>query len=192
MSIGNNLRMLREQHGYSQELVAEKVGVSRQAISKWENETSRPSTENLIKIANFYQVELSTVTSEGVVNDDQQKIIANHNKLRVLSYLSRLGIIVSLTGYYGHYLPRGEGPFIHWILLFIVSCVIIFYSNKKYYADEYADKKLIGWDTALTLVVVFIPRILQFSVGWNILIMNVLSIGIMMIIMEFIRRRWPV
>lgn len=43
MSIGNNLKRLREKNGFSQELIAEKIGVSRQAVSKWENDTSNPS-----------------------------------------------------------------------------------------------------------------------------------------------------
>ena len=50
MNLGMNVKKLRETKGYSQEMVAEKLGVSRQAVSKWENNISEPSTENLLKI----------------------------------------------------------------------------------------------------------------------------------------------
>ena len=40
----------------TQEFVSETLGVSRQAVSKWENGTSDPSTSNLIALANLYGV----------------------------------------------------------------------------------------------------------------------------------------
>ena len=40
----------------TQEFVAESLGISRQAVSKWENGTSEPSTSNLIAIAKLYEV----------------------------------------------------------------------------------------------------------------------------------------
>lgn len=46
----------RKANGYSQEELAEKIGVSRQAISKWERSESSPDTDNLIALANLYGV----------------------------------------------------------------------------------------------------------------------------------------
>ena len=46
MSLSDNLRALRKQKGYSQEQLAERLNVSRQAVSKWENGASDPSTRN--------------------------------------------------------------------------------------------------------------------------------------------------
>lgn len=46
----------RKANGYSQEELAEKIGVSRQAISKWERSESSPDTDNLISLANLYGV----------------------------------------------------------------------------------------------------------------------------------------
>lgn len=43
--------------GMTQELVAEKMDVSRQAVSKWENGTSEPSTANLIALSQLYGVD---------------------------------------------------------------------------------------------------------------------------------------
>lgn len=45
----------------TQEFVAEAVGVSRQAVSKWENGTSEPSTSNLIALANLYGISVDEV-----------------------------------------------------------------------------------------------------------------------------------
>lgn len=46
----------RKANGYSQEELAEKIGVSRQAISKWERSESSPDTDNLIALAKLYEV----------------------------------------------------------------------------------------------------------------------------------------
>lgn len=54
----NRLLQYRKQHGLSQEALAEKIGVSRQAISKWERAEASPDTDNLIILAEIYGVSL--------------------------------------------------------------------------------------------------------------------------------------
>ena len=49
MNMADRIQYLRKAKGISQEELAEKVGVSRQAVSKWENGTAAPSTTNLIR-----------------------------------------------------------------------------------------------------------------------------------------------
>ena len=53
-TLGEVLREHRICCNMTQEFVAESLGVSRQAVSKWENGTSEPSTSNLISIAKLY------------------------------------------------------------------------------------------------------------------------------------------
>lgn len=55
-SLGEVLKEHRTRCGMTQEFVAESMGVSRQAVSKWENGTADPSTANLLKLAKLYGV----------------------------------------------------------------------------------------------------------------------------------------
>lgn len=55
-NLGEALKARRTAASYTQEYVAETLGVSRQAVSKWENGTSEPSTANLMALARMYQV----------------------------------------------------------------------------------------------------------------------------------------
>lgn len=55
-SLGEVLKQHREECKMTQEFVAEAVGVSRQAVSKWENGTSDPSTSNLLALAKLYKI----------------------------------------------------------------------------------------------------------------------------------------
>ena len=55
-SLAEALRAHRTRCKMTQEFVAEALGVSRQAVSKWENGTSDPSTANLVALAKLYNV----------------------------------------------------------------------------------------------------------------------------------------
>jgi len=54
MALGERIKECRQNAGMSQEKVAELVGVSRQAVTKWEVNQSAPSTENLFKLAEIF------------------------------------------------------------------------------------------------------------------------------------------
>lgn len=55
-SLGETIKDHRTRCGMTQEFVAEQLGVSRQAVSKWENGTSDPSTANLLALAKLFGV----------------------------------------------------------------------------------------------------------------------------------------
>lgn len=55
-SLGENLKALRTKNNMTQEMLAERLGVSRQAVSKWENGESEPSTANLLALAKLYGI----------------------------------------------------------------------------------------------------------------------------------------
>ena len=56
-SLGEALKAHRQQSGMTQEYVAEALGGSRQAVSKWENGAAEPSTSNLLALAKLYGVD---------------------------------------------------------------------------------------------------------------------------------------
>ena len=61
IEIANRLVQLRREQGLSQEELASKLGVSRQAVSKWERAESSPDTDNLIALARLYGVSLDAL-----------------------------------------------------------------------------------------------------------------------------------
>ncbi|MDM8271242.1 helix-turn-helix domain-containing protein [Thermophilibacter provencensis] len=63
-SLAEVLRSHRERCKMTQEFVAEKIGVSRQAVSKWEQGASEPSTTNLVKLARLYGVDPADLLRE--------------------------------------------------------------------------------------------------------------------------------
>lgn len=64
MTLGENLQRLRKEKGLSQEDVAQKLFVSRQSVSKWENSAAEPGVENLKALAKLYGVTLDELMGE--------------------------------------------------------------------------------------------------------------------------------
>ena len=58
MNIADRIQYLRKQKGYSQEELADKVGVSRQAVTKWETGAGIPDIENMISISNLFNISI--------------------------------------------------------------------------------------------------------------------------------------
>lgn len=58
IEIANRLVCLRKAHHLSQEELAAKIGISRQAVSKWERAEASPDTDNLILLAKLYEISL--------------------------------------------------------------------------------------------------------------------------------------
>ena len=64
MIMAEKITMLRKRNGWSQEELAEKLGVSRQAVSKWESGASDPSTTNLMALAKLFGVSAEDLLKE--------------------------------------------------------------------------------------------------------------------------------
>lgn len=76
MTTGEKIVKLRKEAGYSQEVFSEKLGISRQAVSKWENGTAMPTSDNMAQIAKLFNVSLSYLLDEGdftAENTDTEK-----------------------------------------------------------------------------------------------------------------------
>ena len=65
MTFSEKIINLRKVHGWSQEDIAEKLNVSRQAISRWENDSALPDALNILQISKLFGV-----TTDYLLNDD--------------------------------------------------------------------------------------------------------------------------
>ncbi|MBR5645391.1 MAG: helix-turn-helix domain-containing protein [Treponema sp.] len=75
MNFAEKLKELRKQKGISQEQLAEKIYVSRQAITKWESGNGIPDIENLIAISSLFNESLDSLLSE------EKSLISKHDFL---------------------------------------------------------------------------------------------------------------
>lgn len=75
IKLANRLTELRKEHGYSQEELADKLGVSRQAVSKWERAEASPDTDNLIELARIYGVSLDELLEFNKENKEENSSV---------------------------------------------------------------------------------------------------------------------
>lgn len=66
MALGDKIASLRKQRGWTQDILAEKVGVHHNHVSRWENSRMRPATKTLRKLAALFSVSL-----DELINDEQ-------------------------------------------------------------------------------------------------------------------------
>ena len=106
MTIGQRISDLRKERGYSQEYVAEKLDVSRQAVSKWECDASAPDTYNLIALSELFGVSVEYIavgktesTAEAAPPPQAEKPVTVMNHYRQSLGLSNIvGIIFLICG----------------------------------------------------------------------------------------------
>ncbi len=77
MNLGNNLFQARKKAGLSQESVAEKLGVSRQTISKWETDETIPDIYQSKKLAKLYSLTLDELIDFDIDIKEIEEIIKN-------------------------------------------------------------------------------------------------------------------
>lgn len=75
MKFNEKLILLRKQNGYSQEQLAEKIGVSRQAVSRWEAGETTPEMALLVKICNIFDVTADYLIHDEIENEKDIPII---------------------------------------------------------------------------------------------------------------------
>lgn len=92
MTIGDKLSELRKQKGFSQEHVASLLNVTRQSVSKWENNIALPETQKLIELSSLYEVSLDYLVKDDLeviqsVSQIESKSISRLNFSTVIGLL---------------------------------------------------------------------------------------------------------
>lgn len=81
LEIANRLVALRKENHLSQEALAERLGISRQAVSKWERAEASPDTDNLIALAKLYHISLDELLKiQEEANEDENTQDGEENK----------------------------------------------------------------------------------------------------------------
>lgn len=80
MNLGEKIVSLRKKNNLSQEELAEKVGVTRQTISKWELEETKPDINQAKKLSKLFNISLDELTNNDISNILVEKV-SNTEKL---------------------------------------------------------------------------------------------------------------
>lgn len=132
ITLGQKIQQLRKESGLSQEVLAEQMGISRQAVSKWESGLSKPSTQNLIHLAAIFNVQIEQLTHPNMhvelVLDVGKEIIAmKKNKRSYIAWGIIALVVFAVTFAFALY-GRISGNFDEQAVLMLVvisACAIL-------------------------------------------------------------------
>ena len=79
--LAENLKKIRKDKGYTQEILAEKLNVVRQTVSKWEKGLSLPDVDMLSKIANVLETDVNILIDGQITTTDQSEIVKQLAKI---------------------------------------------------------------------------------------------------------------
>lgn len=178
MSLGNTISQKRKTLKLSQEYVAEQLGVSRQAVSKWETDGSKPSTDHLISLAEMFDCDVKELTSpeeyknEQKKPENQRKESQKNIRMQIAAAFGRVLMLVGFVGYmdvdmseFGS-LPEWY-PYTWWGVLFLIGTVLTFLGSWDYFNRKSGSRKIIWFDLLFVFAFFLHSSILPFAKNIN-------------------------
>lgn len=141
-TIGTRIANLRSQYSYSQEYVAEQLGISRQAVSKWEQNQSSPDTENLIALSQLFNVTVEYLAIGKIQETKAEKLQAQSTQKIIGYILLATGLLALILG------------FVFTFVLVLVSSYLIIAGIMLLIIKRNLLKIIIGTLLSITLVLI--------------------------------------
>ena len=134
MTFGEKIQKLRKEAGLSQEELSDRLGVSRQAVSKWERDNGYPETEKIVRMSQIFHVTLDYLLKEeeaqtegpalepGIyVSRETAEGFLSHQKRRYLKIAIAAGAMVGSTA-----LSFSEVSMLFFLMIWIAGMVLLF------------------------------------------------------------------
>ena len=134
MEIGKKLKDARMRSGFTQESVAEKVNVSRQTISNWENEKSYPDIISVIELSSLYCISLDDLLkgdSKMIEHLEESTNVVKSNK-KLIGAISLNIVVVILLITLNMFLPDNSYYLILVFCIAIISSATLLYQIIKH------------------------------------------------------------
>ncbi len=195
MSLGENIKAKRNELKLSQEYVAEQLGVSRQAVSKWETDQSEPTAKNLTELAAIFQISLSELVepqkyrAEQAAHERKWKEQRHNSKMLFGRWLGYIFLITGYSGYSGYYDSSLSGYY--WIAILVLGIALLLVTSIDYFKKAQMKPLQLVLGLILICSVFLLPAILPFGNGLNVLIGHIVAFGmIAMLNLKFWQHIW--
>lgn len=141
MEIGKRIKELRGGKGWNQEEFAEKVFVSRQTVSSWENDKSYPDIKSLLLMSELFGITLDEFVKGDLATMKKEINKDAVNRFNRLSNIYGIGFLIALITPYPLFFYLGWTGLIIWFLYIIPLIIFAFYIEKMKKANDIATYK---------------------------------------------------
>lgn len=127
MNLADRIQQLRKARGLSQEKLAEHLGVSRQAVTKWENGQSTPDVDKIILMSDFFEVTTDYLL-KGVEREETASVPSDRSLVSQALYIASTALIAIglLCAFAGWYEQQRMEPLAGGMVIQAVGLVIYF------------------------------------------------------------------
>lgn len=128
MTLGQQIAAARKEKGMTQEMLAEQLGVTRQAVARWETGKALPSTANLFMLREVLNITLDTAKTEEKLKTAEQKMLIKAEKAESLTAKQKrimLAVVTILLWFALQF--AGLGVAIGLLFLLLVSIIVLFF-----------------------------------------------------------------
>ncbi|KXT85137.1 helix-turn-helix domain-containing protein [Streptococcus panodentis] len=155
MKLADKLFELRKEKGWSQELLAEKVNVSRQSISKWESGQALPELEKIVELSRIFQVTTDYLLLEESPKPEIKPVLSENEKDRYYKEVKSYGfwqvlsVFVSALAIFLFFAGSGfpaKFTMLVWLSFFLLMASAIAINKGLKIKEKYLDK-VIGLDS---------------------------------------------
>lgn len=127
MQIGQQIKKLRTEHNFSQDELAEKIYVSRQTISNWENDKSYPDVKSLLLVSNLFNTTLDILVKGDIenmkqeINSEDIRKFSREGNIFAILLISTMVLVIPLTHFLGY---------LGWGIWGVIAILSFYYATK--------------------------------------------------------------
>lgn len=143
MQIGDRIKYERKKRQISQQQLANHLNISRQAVSRWENNISLPDFHTIVSIADYFDMSLELFNQDvqSIESVEDKKVISQKEKRelairRATPYILVLVVILTLIASLPSKVKVPIFFFGTLFIIFLISCLLIYYVIKNYLSGK--------------------------------------------------------
>ncbi len=169
MTLGENIKARRTQLKLSQEYVADQLGISRQAVAKWESGKSRPNAANLAQLAVLLETQVSVLTAQPEVPDQQTEALSGPLTERERRHSARMlvgraaGALLINAGWDGYSSGLYSDLPWYWLAILAVGLLLMFRTSLDMQKRHRLQRLQILLGALLIFSIFFLPRLIPVS-----------------------------
>lgn len=198
MALSENIKARRTQLKMSQEYVADQLGISRQAVAKWEAGSSEPTAANLAGLASLFEMSISELVDPQKYAEEQeaqeQKFKEKQRNSKML--FGRWGAVILMNGGWDGYssgLYSTDIPFV-WLASLVIGIVLLFITSKDMGKKHKLEVLQIIVGLIMIFSIFFLPNLIPLEqVGVRYLLADIVTaICAIILSLKYWRHIWEV
>ena len=128
MNLSENLKKIRKEHNLSQEQLAEKLGVSRQSVSKWESSQAYPEMDKMVQLCKIFNLNIDDLLNQDIKEINRNKQAKNNINKFIEDFLDFITTTIDMFGSF-NFKTKIKCIFEQFIIVGILSLIYIIFGN---------------------------------------------------------------